>query len=553
MRRAFLFLGAVAVLALAGQVPVRPAGSVPARAPEPSAYGYCQQLPSYCADGEEPAQPDRHGNGSPPPKPASVQSAQLAPPQVTTASLAYRDAPPGAGGGAGTGGAASPGGTGATAPGMTGIRYSVLPHPDDDGSDAVLTGTAGPGTYNVYVVLTNGENSGACFGEAQADDADYDGGQTDDGDNDLSGIGPDSSSPADPYPNPGGPYWYAGPSDPSGYPAAREDSNGTTSYVQLDNGEYWPGSGGTNTTIDAWTGKALPNPGVGPYPAAYPDDPAGFSSLGGCREARLAALENMAQDLELHNGVGADFPDAGYDNYAPNQVCFSGVPTYWNGSATTYSPKDPCAYAWIGAHGAVIAFNLGDLNQNWDNGDYPTYENWGLSPQDVLWALRAVAANKASIGLPALPDLAFVDDAWYNATSPGGSAPQYTTSAGGPCDAYGHWNHYAVADALYNDAVVAGVPDYGRTCSGDPRVGPHGIVITPDPSSPVAAFNAAFYSPPSATPYDTYSARQYGFEVGGYFGWNQATTSKCGTGASIEEGEWSCDEAFWASPATGGP
>jgi len=64
---------------------------------------------------------------------------------------------------------------------------------------------------------------------------------------------------------------------------------------------------------------------------------------------------------------------------------------------------------------------------------------------------------------------------------------------------------------------------------------------------------AAFYGPPSGVPYDTYAARQYGFEVGGYFGWNDALPANCGTGPGITEGEWSCDEAFWESPATGGP
>ena len=167
-------------------------------------------------------------------------------------------------------------------------------------------------------------------------------------------------------------------------------------------------------------------------------------------------------------------------------------------------------------------------------------------------ALRSVDANKSSLGLPALPDSAFVDDAFYNAAAPGGSTPAYGTEWGGACDVYGHWNHYAVAVALHDDSVVAGVPDYGRTCSGDPRIGSTGVVVTPTPSSPLAGFVAAFYGPPTGTPYDTYSARQYGFEVGGYFGWTEAAASNCGTGSTIVEGEWSCDEAFWESSPPAG-
>ena len=522
------------VVAAAGAGGPGRAAAVPGPVAEPTTYAHCQSEPSYCADGEEPALPDQRPAASAPTQAPAVIAARQSTPRETTG-------PP-------------------RPARMRAIVYSVFPHPDDEGSDAVLlAGTQprsgarlgpGPGApddiYPVYVVMTNGENSGACFSEPPADDADFD------GDNDLAGIGPDSSSPSDVYPDPAGPYWYQGPSDSAGYPGAVEDSSSSTSYIQPDNGEYWPGSDGANTAIDAWTGKALAPAATGRYPATYPDDPAAFSSLGGCREGRLAALENMAEDLELHNGLGANFPDAGYDNYSPQQVCFSGVPTYWNGSSAAGSPKDPCAYAWIGAHGAILAFNLGDLNQNWDAGSYPTYENWSLSPEDVLWALRAVDANKATIGLPDLPDQAFVSDAWYNSTQPGGTTPEYGTEWGGTCEQYGHWNHYAVVGALYDNVVVAGVPNFGRTCSGDPAVGSTGMVLTPAAGSSLSALDASFYGPPTTVPYDTYSARQYGFEVGGYFGWDDALSSNCGTGSSIVEGEWSCDEAFWQSPAAAG-
>jgi hypothetical protein len=525
---------------------------------EPAPYSHCQAEPSFCADGEEPALPPNQGNGRPPAKSAATTDAQAAIPRLTTPALVTGGSV--AAGPAGTTDAAS-----GSAPATGSDRamvFSVFPHPDDDGADSVLwagvapapgaslspgSGSSTHDLYKVDVVMTNGENSGACFSEPQADDADFD------GDNDLAGIGPDPSSPPDSYSDPAGPYWYQGPANPSGYPAGGEDSNSSVNYVQPDDGEYWPGSDGTNTTIDAWPGKALANNGAGPYPAALPDDPADFSALGGCRAGRLAALVNMVQDLDVHNDVGARFPDPGYDAYAPRQVCFTGVPTYWNGTSDTTSPKDPCAYVWVGDRGAVVAFNLGDLNQSWDGGDYPAEEAYGLSPQDVVWALRSLDANKAAIGLPDLPDDAFISDAWYNATAPGGSTPAAGTKWGGRCEAYGHWNHYAVRTALYQSAIVPGVPNFGRACSGDPAVGSHGMVLTPSPSSAVAAFMAAFYGPPSGVPYDTYAARQYGFEVGGYFGWNDALTANCGTGPGITEGEWSCDEAFWESPATGGP
>ena len=115
----------------------------------------------------------------------------------------------------------------------------------------------------------------------------------------------------------------------------------------------------------------------------------------------------------------------------------------------------------------------------------------------------------------------------------GGSGTEW----GGRCDAYGHWNHYAVASALRSTVIVPSVPNYGRTCSGDPASGRSGLLLTPTPASSLGSFKRAFYAPPSAVPYDTYSARQYGFEVGGYFGWNEALASNCGTGAGIVEGE----------------
>ena len=430
---------------------------------------------------------------------------------------------------------------------ITAMIYSVFPHPDDDGADAVLMGAYGQSLYHVMVVMTNGENSGACFTASQAADSDYGTGTTNDGDNDLSGIGPDTSNPSDSYSNPAGPYWYGGSNDASGYPGYQRYSGFGDPTTE---GEYWPGSDGSNTTINAWMGKGLANPGYGPEPASFPDNPAAFSTLGGCREARLASLENFAEDLELNNGVGANYPDAGYDNYSPTQICFSGVPSFWNGYSGTTSPKDPCAYAWIGTHGALIAFNLGDDNQSWDSGDYPTYENWSVSPQDVVWALKAIDLNKATIGLPTLPDNSFVSDAYYNSTTPGGTTAAYNTEWGGSgsCGQYGHWNHYAVSNALYNNVIAVGVPNYGRTCSGDPDVGAHGIRLYPTTPNSVADFNATFFGTSN-----TYSSRQYGFEVGGTFGWPAADTTNCGTGPSIVENEWSCDETFWDAPATGGP
>jgi hypothetical protein len=535
-------LAAVKVSATPPGPPGPPVGNLPSAA----RYHYCQTRPSYCADGEEQPGPTIRGNGHPPPKDPAVAATQAAPPVETSSATAHMDKVVPAR-------ARPTDGLQPQAPivpsNITAMIYSVFPHPDDDGADSILMGAYGQSLYHVYVVMNNGENSGACLSAGQAADTDYGTGSTNDGDDDLTLDYGDTSAPGDSYGNPAGSYWYSGTNDPTGYPQDQESTN----YYPGNSGEYWPGSDNSNTTINAWSGKAFANPGFGPQPANYPSDPSTFSSLfssspGGCRGARLAALENLAEDLELYNGVGANYPDAGYDNYSPTQVCFSGVPSYWNGVASYGTQKDPCAYAWIGTHGAIIAFNLGDLNTDWNSGDYPTYENWGISPQDVVWALKAVDSNKATIGLPVLPDNSFVSDAFYNSTSPGGTTPAYNTEWGGTCGQYGHWNHYAVSNALYNNAIVPGVPNYGRTCSGDPNVGAHGINLFPSSTSSVASFNQAYFGTSN-----TGSARQYGFEVGGTFGWSDANTANCGTGSGIVESEWSCDESFWDSPATGGP
>lgn len=162
-----------------------------------------------------------------------------------------------------------------------------------------------------------------------------------------------------------------------------------------------------------------------------------------CPAARLASfhlfLDRMAQ-------FDSTLP---YKPAYRGRFCFSGgtvAPARVDqGAPVTAS----CARVWANGSGARVIFDLGDTD---------------LRATEVLWAMRAVRANRDVLGIPALREHAVLGAAFYNATAPNSGVPAY-----GSCDYYGHPDHHAIQSALWNTRLGAG-PQYVRACDTDPDV-----------------------------------------------------------------------------------
>lgn len=199
----------------------------------------------------------------------------------------------------------------------------------------------------------------------------------------------------------GGPHWYEGPNSPVGRP---------------DYNERMP----------------VPNPWSGKWTSA-------------CKQARVESFRTF---LETMAASDVSLPRAPTSR---GRFCFGGMPsdglaptvvdyTDANGNGGVAS-ESRCADVWSNSVGAIVMFDLGD-------GD--------LRPAEVIWALQQVRANKAQLGIPALPELNVIGASYYNT--------QYTN-----CATYGHTDHRAIHTALWNTNLGAG-PQYVRTCTSDPDI-----------------------------------------------------------------------------------
>jgi len=199
----------------------------------------------------------------------------------------------------------------------------------------------------------------------------------------------------------GGPHWYEGPNSPVGRPNYNER-------------------------------MPVPNPWSGKWTSA-------------CKQARLESFRTF---LETMAASDVSLPQAPTSR---GRFCFTGMPgdgmapsvvdytdANGNGGVTTESR---CAEVWSNSVGAIVAFDLGD-------GD--------LRAAEVLWALQQVRANKALLGIPALPEFNVIGASYYNT--------RYTS-----CATYGHNDHGAIHTALWNTNIGAG-PQYVRTCLSDPDI-----------------------------------------------------------------------------------
>jgi hypothetical protein len=260
----------------------------------------------------------------------------------------------------------------------------------------------------------------------------------------------------------------------------------------------------------------------------------------GCRQARMNSTEQFLDDM------GASDPTL--PRFVPGstkikRTCFASVPE---------AGKDNCAYSMASSVGALIFFDLGDDNFDWATVPY------ALSPNDVVWAVQRVYQNRATLGIPALSGGVhnILGAAFYNGNTPGPNATSgYATIAGGKCEVYAHWNHRAVQVALWNDTILAGVFNYGRTCTGDPDVTPTGG-RTARVDATIASTTWNVTGNPATASFKATGAgsNDYGWLAGDAFpygitaGFTEASSAVCPSGAetsSYYESEFGCVQAFW--------
>ncbi len=257
----------------------------------------------------------------------------------------------------------------------------------------------------------------------------------------------------------------------------------------------------------------------------------------GCRMARMNSARQFIGDLGNTDPTLPQF----WPNQTPKpkQICFTGVPE---------AGKDECAYYLANNVGAEIFFDLGDDNNDW------TMDNYAVSPNDVIWAIQRVIQNRATIGLPNLPVHNILGAAFYNSTVPGRTAttPAYGTIAGGKCALYSHWNHRAVQVALFNNTILAGVFNTGRTCSGDPDAqNGKGRTNLVDPATARTVWSVSgdgrgvFRATGSGSnDYGWLDLKAFPYTLDSGFGPNATLCTQPESSAEYES-EWSCVQAFW--------
>lgn len=199
----------------------------------------------------------------------------------------------------------------------------------------------------------------------------------------------------------GGPYWYHGPNSPVGMPNYNER-------------------------------MPVPNPWVGRWTSA-------------CKQARVESFRTF---LETMAASDVSLPRSPTSR---GRFCFGGMPsdglapsvvdrTDANGNNGT-TLESRCADVWSNSVGAIVVFDLGDRD---------------LRPAEVIWAVQQVRANKAPLGIPALPEWNVIGASYFNKLNSN-------------CAVYDHPDHGAIHTALWNTHIGAG-PQYGRTCLSDPDI-----------------------------------------------------------------------------------
>lgn len=428
---------------------------------------------------------------------------------------------------------------------FTSVKYFAIPHEDDEGEASSVFTNDGTAAFPVFVYMTNGENTGICKNNVGYNTTNYYSGQTG-----------QYSPPLSPAPN--------------------------TYGAQGNNPPTFPRDPLVNATT-GWSPLATATSDVNGAPLNGP-----------CRANRLDSMINFwanaysAPTSSPTPHVTTNQPPTGQVCFSPNtNIAYESSPgnsySYTTGSAVSVvggvdTPKDPCAYYWLTPTGDIFVFNLGDLNMGWYNSCPPSLplspatngsltsatgcspnqsntESYALSPADVVWAMEMLTQNGATLGvLPNLAASGVVGSAYYNAPSQSasGSSPtntvQYAGYSGQQCalngyfgysgapgspNGYGHYNHYAVARALYNNTVIAGNYNFGRTCGGDPDTA-LGL------GGPLSTYTAMFGIENSGASF----MNAYGWDEERNINPDPSSWQTCQLGTQYEQ-LYSCAQAFW--------
>lgn len=202
-----------------------------------------------------------------------------------------------------------------------------------------------------------------------------------------------------------------------------------------------------------------------------------------CKNARIASWHWFLDEMALTDG---GLPDMGVasdpedDDSYEGRFCDTGV---------------GCAKVWTTEEGARVAFDLGDRGFPYEDNPDP------MTSDDVTAALRALRANRAKWGLPALPERGVLANTYY-----------YTGTAVPLCANVDHPDHEAVLKAIYETDQHAG-PQFGAACRADARYQAHpGPALAQNPATMVRAMLINPLTEERIGPY----VRNYGWLYGTY-------------------------------------
>lgn len=295
----------------------------------------------------------------------------------------------------------------------TEMLYSVSAHADDELAAWTFIDDR-PSTYEVIVIMTQGEGTNSCDALAHATPPPT---GTDVGPLHVDGVTRSDVSWA---PAILGPEWqWSGPHKYQGV--------GSPGPGQPDKGERHPFG-------NPWQGQGTQ----------------------ACKDARVASWhwfhdDAAAMDSGLPSFDVVDDPEAD-DDYVGE---FCEPPHLGNGAPG--SDLILCAKVWRNADGARVAFNSPDVRDNPLNFEY--------TRNHTIRAIELLRANRAPWGLPLLPEVGILANAYHY--------------EGDVCLVYAHPQHKAVQEAILNHDFGAG-PQYGSVaCPADPRLEGSSLEVHP--------------------------------------------------------------------------
>lgn len=180
------------------------------------------------------------------------------------------------------------------------------------------------------------------------------------------------------------------------------------------------------------------------YGEQSPGSPWGGKNTAECKAGRIAAAIEVMRDRARSDPTLPNVDvDSGVKTLTNPATTREGLPPRRNDNGVDYTSRSVRVFSSSNGNGKVLFFDLGDSD---------------VRPAEVEWAVKAIKANKALLGISS----SFTD---YN-----GVAAFSNTGAIAGCAEYGHADHRAVHDAFFNYDMDIG-RQYGRTCTTDPDSG----------------------------------------------------------------------------------